>query len=461
MSQGKPVKAIIAITAILIAVVLISTNSGIQRDIVSSYHDFSSFIDPPSPPLPTKENITLNMHYGQSDYSLQLEVNRSQYTQLQYYGGAEQGYMYLYDNFTSGPKSAYPIYSTYLIQDSGNTWFPGITHALEELLVLWVANSNYQLSFHNMSYLDSVFASSYNASGYWNELSQQIKLGAGWVFNHVDFVGSAINALEKLLTSSTEYTQVENFVMFLFTLFSGSQNLHAKDGTNQFNTVISTLLKYNVIDSSTYSDAYILNSITHLDNVTIHNLTVSLFTDLYGASSIPGAVTIGTSVMHTFVNDSTSMGVDGALQVAGNLAAKESIDDSVTFALSDVSLSFITVGLPLAVIAAFSSLLDKVIQVPLNYMGVEYHIEKAVYQNLSEKYTNSMAHLVMNGEPNLLSMANAADYYVMILAFISLWYYVNLHLDAGNSARVHHDLNSLSLARAMINHFNSEVSTLI
>lgn len=452
---------IIAIIAVLISILLISTNSGIRKEIVTAYHDFSSFIDPSSPPMPTKENITINLHYGKSEYSLLLEVNRSKYSQIQSYSSADQGCLYLYYNFTSGSKSEYPIYSTYLIQDSGNTWFPGITHALEELLVLWVANLNSDLSFHNMNYIESVFASSYNASGFWNELSQQITLGAGWVFNHVDFVGSAISELEKLLTPSTEYTQVENFVMFMFTLLSGSKDLHENKSTSQFNSVINTLLSYNVIDSSTYSDTNILNGIAHLNNVTIHNLTVSLFTDLYGMSYLPRAVSIGTSVLNTFVNDSVSMGIDEALQVAGNLAAEESVDESVTLALSDVSLSYITIGLPLALISSFAVLLNKEIQIPISYIGVEYHIEKAVFQNISEKYTNAMAHLEVNGEPNLTSMSSAANYYVIILAFISLWYYVNMHLDADNSTIVHQDLEALSVARSMINHFNFEVSATI
>ncbi len=461
MHHGKLIRAIITMAAIIIALILISTNSGIQSDIGLVYHDISFQKTPSNSPLPKKENITLNMYYGGNEYSLHLQVNRSIYRQLQYYSGAEQGYMYLYYNFTSGPSSVYRVYSSYITQDSGNTWFPGITHVLEQLLVLWVAYSNYQLSFHSMSYIDSTFTASYNASSYWNELSQQIELGTGWVFNHVDFVGSAISALEKLLMSSTEYTQVENFVMFLFTLFSGSQSLQKKENADQFNLVTSTLLKYNVVNSSTYSDADILNGIIHLDNVTIHNLTISLFTDLYGAAYLSNAVSIGTSVMHIFVNDSISMGIDGATQVAVNLAAQESIDNAVIFALSDVSLSFITVDLPLALIAAFADLLNKDIQVPLNYIGVEYHIEKAVYQNLSKKYTSAMAHLTLNNEPNLSSMSNAADYYVIILAFISLWYYVNMHLNAGNSAIVHSDRVSLNFARVMINQFDSEVSDTI
>lgn len=461
MGEWKLLKSLIVIISVLVAIMLISTNSGIQRDLESVPKDISPIMSVPNVPQPAMENITLNVHYGNSAYSLALEVNRTEYQQLQNFSEENPGYLYLFYNFTLGHNNPYRIYSCQLYQDFGSAWFPGITHTLEDLLVLWVANSDSMLSFHNMSYLNSIFSASYNASSFWNEHLQQLTLGAGWVFNHVDFVGSAISALEKLLTSSTEYTQAENFVMFLFSMLKGYQSLQAIENENQFNTVTSTLLKYNVVDSSTYSDINAIRGLSQLQNVTVHNLTLSLFRDLYGNSYSSEAVIIGTSVVRTFINDSSSMGLDGALQVAGNIATQESVDDSLMLALSDVSFSFITICLPLAMIATFGNLINKVIQIPLNYIGVEYHIEKDVYQNLTARYAYSIKHLLYNGEPDLKSMQDAADYYVIILSFISLWYYVNMHLNSGNNTTKQRDINSFYMASKMIDNFNTEASSLL
>ena len=156
MGEWKLLKSLIVIISVLVAIMLISTNSGIQRDLESVPKDISPIMSVPNVPQPAMENITLNVHYGNSAYSLALEVNRTEYQQLQNFSEENPGYLYLFYNFTLGHNNPYRIYSCQLYQDFGSAWFPGITHTLEDLLVIWVANSDSMLSFHNMSYLNSI-----------------------------------------------------------------------------------------------------------------------------------------------------------------------------------------------------------------------------------------------------------------------------------------------------------------
>ena len=421
-------------------------------------------MDPPSSnhktQVPSMLNVTLDVSYSGNTYPLILEVNRTDYDNLQDFH-VNPVYSYLADSLSDGTHGTYRVYSEHVDFSSSAPWFPGASSLLEKLANIYVGENYGFLTLQNMSSIDTEFSSFHNASSFWNEANQRILLGLGWVFNNIDFFGKALAAIENLLYPSSENKQIMEFVGFEYDMLEGTQSLKTSSYGAEYNQVINTLLRYDIISSATYSDAQVLSGISGMQYLTIRNLTFALFSDLFGASVIPAAVNVGAYVTQTVINDSSSLGMDTALQVAGDLADQEAVDVSLNSAFSDVLGSFLSIDFPLALIAALANLLDKYVKIPLNYIGLELHIESLAYQNISAKYVQAASHASSNGVPDLSNVETSANFYVILLSLASIWYFVDSHLNASNHGVTKRDSVHTQEAMQMISTFNREANKIL
>ncbi|MCL4341932.1 MAG: hypothetical protein M1431_07555 [Candidatus Thermoplasmatota archaeon] len=452
---------IAVIFAIGAAFLILVPSSTIINDFSAIVKDMDSLGSNHRAPIPSMLNVSMDVSYSGNTYPLILEVNRTDYDSLQYFHDGNPVYTYLADSISNGNHGMYRVYSEHVDFSSSAPWFPGASSLLEKLTNIYVGENYGFLTLQNMSSINTEFSSFHNASSFWNEADQKLILGLGWVFNNIDFVGKALAAIENLLYPSSENKQIMEFVAFEYVMFEGSQSLKTSSYGGEYNSVINTLLNYNVVSSATYSDAQVLSGFSGMQYLTVRNLTLALFSDLFGASVIPAAVNVGAYVTQSVINDSSSVGVDAALQVAGNMADQETADVSLNSALSDVLGSFLSIDFPLALIAALANLLDKYVKIPLNYIGLELHVESLAYQNISSKYVQALSHMASKGVPDLSNVEESSNFYVALLSLASIWYFVDSHLNASNHGVAKSDTLHVQKAMQLVAAFNDEAGTIL
>lgn len=405
-------------------------------------------------PTPRMLNVTMDVIYSGNTYPIIMEVNRTYYNNLQYVDYGNKLYTYLDDSISSGNQGIYKVYSEHIEFSSSAPWFPGASSLLEKIANIYVSEHMGLLTLQNMSSIDSEFSSFHNASSFWNEAKQRMLLGLGWVFNNIDFFGKALTLIENILSPSSQNEQIMRFVEFEYAMLGGSQSLKKSIYGAKYDQVINTLLNYNVVSSATYGDVEVLSGISGMQNLTVRNLTLALFSDLFGASVIPAAVNVSADVTQIVIKDSSSIGLDTALQVASDLANQETIEESLKLVFSDELESFLSIDFPLALIAALANLLDKYVKIPLNYIGLELHLESLAYQNISSKYFQALSHMSLDGIPDLNNVEESSNFYIALLSIASIWYFVNSHLYAFDHGVVKSDSMHVHKAMNIIAEFN-------
>ncbi len=424
--MNKPLKIL------TIVIVLVILGAG-------TYHFFhnqtrrtvlSKVVKNTTPPPPHDINVSFQVIFGNSNYTLKLELNRTTYNTAEKYSPQYPILKFLEQIILEKENLATQFYGNFGILNIDAFNLYGFkqnystTINILTLTFLSIAYNYHQLIIPTPNELNKTFSKPFNGSK--NEFWQEFKLGGIQILQNADLIGLGIQGIQDLMNYVDNPEDLAPPAMLLFHVLEGATSVKKSYNNSNYLKVAKVLESYNVVNNNNFTSQEALYGLSGLNNSTYDPFMQKLLNIVLPLSSNHYDLTILLQTLMYLLKDSASLGIKGTLDYAQSGLDGTYLDFTLSDEITQLVSDFLSIDFPISLALAIIHVITKPLESYATALKFELNIEETLYPNLMEKFNstiNSFRFFMTQLNTNEIG---SIEYFSLVdQGFISLWYYAN------------------------------------
>lgn len=383
-----------------------------------------------TPPPPHDVNVTIQVLFGNSNYTLKLELNRTTYDTAELYSPQYPTLEFLEQIILEKENLATQFYGNFVIlnveafNSYGFKQNYSTTINILTLTFLSIAYNYHQLTIPTPNELNITFSSPLNGSK--NEFWQNVKLGGIQILQNADLIGLGIQGIQDIMNYVDNPEDLAPPAMLLFHVLEGATSVKKSYNNSDYLKVADVLESYKVVDNNNFTSPEALYGLSGLNNSTYDTFMEKLLSIVMPFSSNNYDLTILLQTLMYLLKDSASLGIKGALDYAQSGLDGTYLDFTFSGEITELVADFLSIDFPISLALAIIHVITKPLESYATALKFELNIEQILYPTLMEKLNSTInSFKFFNKRLNTNEISSIAYFSLVNQGFIALWYYAN------------------------------------